>query len=171
MMVHVSPILPPLCCCLTHSAGVNAALQAAEQGQPKHDRVLSCCCCAGVTELLCCPGYMSPEAMGHSSKFGYFCSKSDIWSTGCVLYELLTGFSPFDSWNSREQLSASQQLQQLRFRHRLLVRSAACIVLHRIAWCGSALQEPHCRPSCCICKLGILLQCSDNITGKLLNHS
>lgn len=37
------------------------------------------------------PYYMSPECMKHTS-YGF---AADIWSLGCILYELVVGYSPF----------------------------------------------------------------------------
>ena len=44
-------------------------------------------------EIAGTPAYMSPEQIDTPSKVGY---ASDVYSLGCVLYQLLTGFMPFD---------------------------------------------------------------------------
>src|SRR5260370_27859732 len=46
------------------------------------------------TSLLGSPVYMSPEQMRTS---GDIDMRTDIWSLGCVLFELLTGRAPFDA--------------------------------------------------------------------------
>ena len=63
---------------------------------------------------------MSPEAMGTASHAGIFTPKADVWSAGCVLYELFTGHPPFDTWADRD-LSSKTQLRKLRQRHVLAV--------------------------------------------------
>ena len=41
--------------------------------------------------------YMAPEVVNRHTKYG---KEADIWSLGVILFELVSGFSPF---NSRSQ--------------------------------------------------------------------
>ena len=51
---------------------------------------------ASLADTLCgSPLYMSPEVLGCRS----YDAKVDLWSTGCILYELLTGATPFTGAN------------------------------------------------------------------------
>ncbi|HEX4352855.1 MAG TPA: serine/threonine-protein kinase, partial [Polyangiales bacterium] len=49
------------------------------------------------------PPYMSPEQVRASSDLD---ARSDIWSLGCVLYELLTGTAPFDRLSMMQSCAA-----------------------------------------------------------------
>ena len=76
--------------------------------------------------MLACPPYMAPEAAGSvtSPRSGYYCYGSDIWSAGCVLHELVTGYRPFDSWTPQTCPSTAQMLHRMRQRHALAVCSS-----------------------------------------------
>lgn len=69
-------------------------------------------------------GYISPEALGSFTcpARRILCCKSDIWSAGCVLFELLTGRAPFDTGNSRK-CSGQKHRRRMRARHALAVRT------------------------------------------------
>ncbi|MEJ2312516.1 MAG: serine/threonine-protein kinase, partial [Gemmatimonadales bacterium] len=49
------------------------------------------------------PAYMSPEQVGLAEEVD---GRSDIYSLGCVLYEMLTGEPPFDSISAQRVLTA-----------------------------------------------------------------
>ncbi|XP_072262896.1 inactive serine/threonine-protein kinase PLK5 [Pyxicephalus adspersus] len=55
--------------------------------------------CEKVSGVICgTPNYLSPEVLakdGHSFK-------SDIWAIGCIMYTLLTGYSPFRAYSQKE---------------------------------------------------------------------
>jgi eukaryotic-like serine/threonine-protein kinase len=65
------------------------------------------------------PGYMSPEQLNDASTVD---ERSDIWSLGVVLYELLAGVPPFHSHNTFElcaQILAGKPARLSRFREDL----------------------------------------------------
>ena len=53
--------------------------------------------------LLGTPGYMSPEQIRDSKGVD---ARTDLWSVGIILYELLTGFSPFPAANEFARLTS-----------------------------------------------------------------
>jgi serine/threonine protein kinase len=75
------------------------------------------------------PGYMSPEQLHHASTAD---ERSDIWSLGVVLYELLAGFPPFHGDSTFEvcaQIASGRCPRLGRYRHDLPRGLAA--VVHR----------------------------------------
>ncbi len=60
-------------------------------GQQLTDRTIY----TGFSQMVCTPLYMSPEQAGHSNVD--IDTRSDIYSLGVLLYEVLTGLTPFDS--------------------------------------------------------------------------
>jgi len=65
------------------------------------------------------PGYMSPEQLHHASTAD---ERSDIWSIGVVLYELIAGFPPFHADSTFEvcaQIAAGRCPRLGRYRHDL----------------------------------------------------
>jgi predicted Ser/Thr protein kinase len=58
------------------------------------------------------PAYMSPEQLAHESLGG----RSDLFSLGIVLYELLTGVHPFDTGETAETISAIRNREPRPFR-------------------------------------------------------
>lgn len=53
-----------------------------------------------MTSMVGTPIYMAPEILQNKPYTG----KSDLWSVGCILYEILTGFSPFAHATSQANL-------------------------------------------------------------------
>ena len=51
------------------------------------------------------PINMAPEILNKS----VYCYKSDIWSVGTILFELLTGHSPFKDAKIKDQLKSKQR--------------------------------------------------------------
>lgn len=47
--------------------------------------------------------YSAPEVLGHSDK-RFLCKKSDLWSVGCVIFNLFTGKQPFECESLSQQL-------------------------------------------------------------------
>jgi serine/threonine-protein kinase len=60
------------------------------------------------------PAYMSPEQVRAASDFD---SRSDIWSLGCVLYELLTGIAPFRCSTPEQSCAAVLDARAVPVRH------------------------------------------------------
>jgi serine/threonine-protein kinase len=69
------------------------------------------------------PPYMSPEQVRASSDLD---ARSDIWSLGCVLYELLTGTAPFD------RLSLMQSCAAVLEEHPVPVRDLRPSISHEL---------------------------------------
>jgi serine/threonine-protein kinase len=69
------------------------------------------------------PPYMSPEQVRASSDLD---ARSDIWSVGCVLYELLTGTAPFD------RLSLMQSCAAVLEEHPVPVRDLRPAISHEL---------------------------------------
>jgi len=57
----------------------------------------------GENAIMGTPGYMSPEQTRSSSEID---ARTDIWSLGCVLYELLSGGSPFQGASFADVVAA-----------------------------------------------------------------
>lgn len=57
-----------------------------------------------LTSIVGTPNYMSPELL-MGKKYN---SLSDVWSFGCIVYEMLCGDVPFKGKNEKEILSAIQ---------------------------------------------------------------
>ena len=55
---------------------------------------------AALGEAFGTPYYMAPEVMK-----GNYDEKCDIWSIGCILYAMLTGFPPFGGASEAETLA------------------------------------------------------------------
>ena len=75
------------------------------------------------------PGYMSPEQLHHASTAD---ERSDIWSLGVVLYELIAGFPPFhgdSTFDVCAQIATGRCPRLGRYRHDLPRGLAA--VVHR----------------------------------------
>lgn len=56
--------------------------------------------------------YMAPEAF----RDGVLCLKSDVWSAGCIMFNLLTGKFPFDA-NTQQELADMILTEELDFEH------------------------------------------------------
>ena len=53
---------------------------------------------SGMSLVLGTPLYMAPELVKHEK----YSEKVDVWSLGCITYQLLTGKTPFDGKNMKE---------------------------------------------------------------------
>ena len=63
----------------------------------------SCACAAAVVCCCCCRtmGYMAPEVLRRS-----YTEAADVWSTGVMLYEMVSGQLPFNLGNTCEEVSS-----------------------------------------------------------------
>lgn len=61
-------------------------------------------------------GYQAPEVIGcvETEKTGQYDANCDVWSFGCVLYELCTGQVPFGIYDIRKLLRYQESLSHLR---------------------------------------------------------